>query len=320
MLAAHAHLDGDALGAMLVSAHGLRLLGKQVVLYNPDPVPRRLRFVPGATEVIRRVPPGQTFCATLVHDCSSSLLLGEHFPPRAATGQVIVIDHHEITADFGDIVIRDPRAGSAAQVALDLLFAAGLKPDGLSADLATALFVSLVEDTGWFRYPNTTAQVFGLAQLALSYGVDPWDISLRLDEQLTEASLRLRALVLQTLERHCNGKLALLSLTDEMLRAAQATPDDIGKFVNYARAVGGVEIGAQITVSDRRIYVSLRSKGQVHVGLIAKQFGGGGHRNAAGCTIAFSQTVPDTLAEAKQRLVSVCEQALNSASTEPLSL
>ena len=318
LVAAHARLDGDALGSMLVTAHGLRQLGKEVYLYNPDPVPRRLSWLPGAGEVRRKVPGGMRFAATLVHDCGARHLLGEHFPEPPVTGPLIVLDHHEIVSELGDIVLRDQNAGAAAVIAMRLLGALGISEDALPLDLATALFVSLVEDTGWFRYPNTDQEVFRLAMAARQSGVSSWEVALQLDEQLSEASLRLLTLVLPTLERHCAGQLALLTLTDQMLHEAHATMDDVGKLVNYARALRGVEVGGQITVSDDRIYVSLRGKGRVHVGELCAQFGGGGHRNAAGCTISFadSSDVPKSLAQAKATLLTACQAAL-SASPAP---
>ncbi|HMY58112.1 MAG TPA: DHHA1 domain-containing protein [Pseudomonadota bacterium] len=314
LIGAHSRLDGDALGSMLVSAHGLRQLGKEVYLYNPDPVPRRLAWLPGAQDVRRKVPGGVRFDATLIHDCGARHLLGDHFPDGKVTGPLIVLDHHEIVSDLGDVVLRDSTAGSAGVIAMRLLSELGVAENDLPTPLATALFVSLVEDTGWFRYPNSNPEVFRLAQVAIAAGVKTWEVALLLDEQLSEASLRLLALVLPTLERHCGGKLALLSLTDQMLRDAQATMDDVLKLVNYARALRGVWVGGQITVSDDRMYVSLRGKGEVHVGQLAARFGGGGHHNAAGCTIAFDdpKDVPTSLAKAKARLIAACEEVMGS--------
>ncbi len=321
LLAAHARLDGDALGAMLVSAHGLRALGKQVYLYNPEPVPRRFRFLPGASEVRRRIPGELRFDATLVHDCGARHLLGEGFPPAAVSGPLLVLDHHEVVSDFGELVLRDPTATSAGVIAWRLLAALGLREEAMSNPLATALLVSLVEDSGWFRYPGTNAEAFRLAMACSTAGVSTWDAALALDESLSEGALRLLTLVLPTLERHAEGRLALLTLTDQMLHDARAVPDDIGKLVNYARAVRGVEVGGLLTIGDDRIYVSLRGKGRVHLGEVASQFGGGGHRNAAGCTVSFAPepggaepaaTPPraDRIAAAKARLLLALDAAI----------
>ncbi len=321
LIGAHARLDGDAIGSMLVSAYGLRLLGKEVFLYNPDPVPRRFQFLPGAADIRRKLPAGLRFSAALIHDCGARHLLGDHFPAPAVTGPLIVLDHHAVVSPLGDVVLRDPGAGSAGVIAMRLLAALGVAVHDLPKELATALFVSLVEDTGWFRYPGTDAEVFALAQTAMRSGVSTWDVSLALDEQLSEASLRLLTQILPSLERHCEGKLALLTLTDQMMRDAGATMDDIGKPVHYARALKGVEVGGLITVSDDRIYVSLRGKGQVNVGALAARFGGGGHHNAAGCTIPYRDphARTDSLAEAKSQLIAAC-QAMMQPSPAPSPL
>lgn len=297
LISAHARVDGDAIGAMLVTAHGLRTLGKEVHLFNAESVPRRFQFLPGAGEIRRKLPSGLRCDAALLHDCGARHLLGETFPGPEVTGPLIVLDHHEVVSDLGDLILRDPRAASAGVIAWRLLAALGLDEAALPRELAMALFVSLVEDTGWFRYPGTDAEALRLAGACVRAGVSTWDIALALDESQSEASQRLLCQVLPSLERHCDGRLALLTLTDQMLRAAEASPDDVGKMVNYARALRGVEVGGLITVSDERIYVSLRGKGGVHLGEAAQRFGGGGHRNAAGCTIPLAPLGPQAPVE-----------------------
>jgi phosphoesterase RecJ-like protein len=329
LIGAHARVDGDALGAMLVSAHGLRALGKDVHLYNPEPVPRRFAFLPGDSEVRRRLPAGLRFDATLVHDCGARHLLGEGFPGPELSGPLIVLDHHEVVSDFGDIVLRDAGASSAGVIAWRLLSALGLREDAMPRELAMALFVSLVEDSGWFRYPGTNAETFRLGMACMNAGVSTWDVALALDESLSEGALRLLTRVLPTLERHAGGRLALLTLTDQMLHEAQAVPDDVGKLVNYARALRGVDVGALLTISDDKIYASLRGKGRVHLGQVASRFGGGGHRNAAGCTVSFAVPPPapaeataeaapvpsrgERIAAARARLVDALSEAIQQA-------
>ena len=327
LVSGHARLDGDALGAMLVTAHGLRLLGKEVHLYNEDPVPRRLQFLPGAGEVVRKLP-GLRYDARLVHDTGARHLLGDRFPGPDITGPVVVVDHHAVVSDIaefgpGSVALRDERAATAAIVSWRLLSALGISEAQLQGHraLATALLVSLVEDPGWFRYPGTDPETLRLAGLCVAAGAEPWQLALQLEESMSESSLRLLSLVLATLERHHDGRLAILSMTDGMMQAADATPDDVLKFVNYARALRGVAVGVFITAGDKQIYVSLRGKGEVDVGAIASRFGGGGHRNAAGCTIKFPPAVAagptddtaapvDRVAVAKAQLIAAVGEAL----------
>lgn len=305
---AHARLDGDALGAMLTTAAGLRALGKEVHLYNQDKVPRRLLSLPGASTVRRRLPSSLRCDATLVHDTGARHLLGEHFPPSLLTGPLIVVDHHLVADDFGAINLRDPAAASAGVVAARLLFALGLREDAMPLDMAHALFVSIVEDTGWFRYPSTNPEALRLAASCLARGVQPWAVARPLDEENPESSLRLLTLVLPTLARHCDGKLAILTLSDDLLHKAGATGEEAGKLVNYARGLRGVEVGVLLTLGDKTIYASLRSKGALDVAQVAQRFGGGGHRNAAGCTLPASPDA-ESRAAAQQRLIDALGEA-----------
>ena len=311
LVAAHARLDGDAIGSMLVTAHGLRQLGKEVYLYNPDKVPRRFAFLPGASDIRRKVHGGLRCDATLVHDCGARHLLGEQFPNSIITGPLIVLDHHTVVSELGDLTLRDPAASSAGVIAWRLLAALGLSESSMSLPVATALFTSLVEDSGWFRYPGTDGEAFRLAGACVAAGVSTWDTALHLDESHSEASLRLLVQVLPTLERHCERRLAILTLTDQHLHNAQASLEDVGKLVNYARAIAGVEVGALITVSDHRCYISLRAKGGLDVGSVSAQFGGGGHFSAAGCVIPYDPHLPDAErpAHAKAQLIAAITAA-----------
>lgn len=308
LCAAHAPVDGDALGAMLVTAHGLMALGKEVVLLSPEPIPARLGFLPGANRVLRRLPRGIRFDATLVHDTGARHLLGERFPEREVSGPLIVLDHHAVSSDFGDVGVRDASAASTGVLCWRLLAELGLREEDMSPAIATALLTSLVEDTGWFRYPCTSPEALRLAAACIAAGASPWGLALELEESNSPASLRLLRLVLGTLELHCDERLALLTLTDDMMREAGATPDDVPNLVNYARSLRGVEVGALLTHGNREIYVSLRGKGRVDVSRIAARFGGGGHHGAAGCTIAA--TDERSRAAARAALVQAVAAAL----------
>src|SRR5439155_14654637 len=128
----------------LATAHGLRALGKEAVLYNRDPAPARLRFLPGAAEVRGR--PKEPFDACLVHDCGDLRLLGDGFPPKEITGPLIVLDHHASVKPFGDLELRDSTASAVGVIVARLLYALGVP---LDKNIAECLWCSLVCDTGW---------------------------------------------------------------------------------------------------------------------------------------------------------------------------
>jgi bifunctional oligoribonuclease and PAP phosphatase NrnA len=280
LVTAHARPDGDALGSMLATWHGLRALGKDATLYNRDPAPARFAFLDGARELRNAVAPDARFDACIVHDCGDARLLGHNFPPREVTGPLVVLDHHATTRDFGDVVVRDPAAAAVGVLVARLFTRLGVT---LTRPMAEALFCSMVSDTGWFRYSSTNEEVFRLAAACVAAGAQPWAFALRADEEWPPARLRLLNLVLATLE--VRGRGALLQLTDDMLHEAGGGPELADGFVNYARGLAGVEIGAMLTVTRREVRVSLRSKGGADVGALAARFGGGGHRAAAGCAL-----------------------------------
>lgn len=283
LVTAHARPDGDALGSMLATAHGLRALGKEVVLYDQDPAPERLRVLPGAAE-ISTTPPVQPFDATVAHDCGDARLLGEHFPPPEVTGRLIVLDHHAAARPFGDVVVRDPDAAAVGVIVARLLRRLGVP---LSREIAECLWCSLVSDTGWFRYASTNLEAMQLATDCVAAGASPWKFARASEEETPLARLRLLGLVLQTLELHGEPprRVAVLTLSDDMLHKAAAAPELSEGFVNYARGIEGVEVGALLTAARHAVRVSLRSKGGLDVGAVAARFGGGGHRAAAGCTL-----------------------------------
>ncbi|HZS39009.1 MAG TPA: DHH family phosphoesterase [Polyangia bacterium] len=284
LCAAHARPDGDALGSMLATAHGLRALGKEVALYDHDLPPERLRFLPGASEVRTTVGANQRFDATFVHDCGDARLLGHRFPPREVTGPIVVLDHHASVKPFGDLVLRDSSASAVGVIVARLLRRLGVAID---RPIAESLWCSLASDTGWFRYSSTDVETMELATACVAAGAQPWKFALESEEAWPPARLRLLARVLGTLELVGDAppRAAILTLADEMLGETGASPDLADGFVNYARGLAGVEIGVLVSITRREVHVSLRSKGSADVGALAAKLGGGGHRAAAGCTL-----------------------------------
>jgi len=300
LCAAHANPDGDALGSMLATAMGLSALGKEVVMYCHDPAPARLRSLPRVGEIVTTPPTGR-FDAAFVHDCGDARLLGDRFPGKDVTGTVVVLDHHASARDFGDLVYRDPAASAVGVLVARLLRALGVE---LTKPIAEALWCSLVSDTGWFRYSSTDLETMELARACVAAGAVPWEFARSSEEEQPVARLRLLGRVLETLQLvgESPRRAAILRLDEEMLRQAGAKPELAEGFVNYARGLEGVEVGALVTQARTGVRVSLRSKGGVDVGAIAARFGGGGHRAAAGCTLplpldAAVKTLVDALAK-----------------------
>lgn len=280
LVTSHPSPDGDAIGCMCAALLLLEELGKEVAAYNPDPVPRRYRFVPGSERIATALP-GGAFDVTLVLDCADDRMFPDGLD-RALLGQVVVVDHHKTLGSLGDMVLRDPAAASVGVLLFRIIGELGVE---LSSDIAEALFCSLMSDTGSFRYQNTNPDAMRVAAALLEAGVDPWRVSSSLYEERPRRELELLSLVLPTLVVAADGLAASLTVTGEMLAATGCTPDMVDGFINYARGVQGVEVAVLFRPGPDRVRVSFRSRGTVDVSLIAEAFGGGGHHNAAGCNI-----------------------------------
>jgi phosphoesterase RecJ-like protein len=305
LLTCHLGPDGDALGSMSALAGILRAQGREVTLYNPDPAPRFLRWLPHVDRLTGKLPP-EPFDVTVVVDCGDRKLLGPTFPGPEVTGPLLVLDHHAVSRPFGDVYLCDPGAASIGVLVARLARELGWQiPD----DAATGVYVSIVSDTGSFRYANTNAEAFQLAaSLVSERGVHPWTVAQSLGEEVPLGRYRLLSSALATIQLELGGKVATMTITEDMVRKAGARWEQSEGMVNYARALEGVEVGVLFTPAREHptthVRVSMRSKGRVDAGAVCAPFGGGGHPGAAGCTVEGS------LDDARRRVLEALAQAL----------
>lgn len=316
LLTCHLLPDADAAGSMLGLAGVLRAMGKQVYLYNRDPMPAQLAFLDGIDDVHTTVPAGATFDGTLVTDTAARNLLPRNFPPSDATGPVIIIDHHLAHDDYGDIVLRDPTACATAMVVLQLARELGVTD--LNVETARPLYTAIVADTGGFRYPGTTPDTLRTAADLLETGFDPWVVASNVFENWPMSRLRLLGYAINAMETEFAGRVALLCIPPTMVERAGASERMVEGMVEYGRMLSGVEISAMLW--ERRQHadettngpvvtrISLRSSSKgVDVAALATALGGGGHRNAAGATL------PCGLREARDRVLQEAGRLLGIA-------
>lgn len=279
----HAGPDGDAAGATLGLGLALRELGKDVTFFCQTGVPYNLQFLPGLEHVVDRVPDDMTFDATAVCDVSTFARIGPGLPPKERLGTLLNIDHHVTNEDFGDINYVD--AGAAAVGVMIVRILDGLAHP-LSKDVSTALYTSVLTDTGSFRYSSANPEAFVVAGRCVAAGANPWDVSSEIYEQNPLERLELLRDVLETLKVSDDGRVATLVVTRPMLERAQGRTDLTAGFINYARSIRGVEVACLATEplagSKEPWTLSFRSRGRVNVARVAAKFEGGGHHNAAG--------------------------------------
>jgi len=280
LVASHESPDGDAIGSTLGLTLALRKMGKDVVSFNVDGVPSNLAFVPGAQSIRTSLGDDETFDVGFLLDAGELKRAG--IPMQQHCDLLINIDHHPYS-DFGDLCYLDTGASATAVLIYRLLDACNFPID---IEVANALYVGVLDDTGSFRYSSANREAFQLAGTLVECGVDPWQIASSLYESFPSTRMRLLGLVLNTLDISSCGRYASVSLLHEFLAQSGATSEESDGFVNYARAVKGVEVALFIKEQADGIYqISFRSRGNIDVGTLARQLGGGGHHNAAGARI-----------------------------------
>ncbi|HEY7790371.1 MAG TPA: bifunctional oligoribonuclease/PAP phosphatase NrnA [Vicinamibacterales bacterium] len=283
VITSHARPDGDAIGSELAMAYALRALGKTVRLVNADPVPAMLREFPGIHDVeVATTFDGDAEVA-IVMECGSLARTGVSGLERFF---VINIDHHPGNTGYGDLNWFDESAAACGELVFTLIEALGVP---FSPEIATHIYVTILTDTGAFHFSHITPRTFDICRRALDAGVDPVLVAQRVYDSNTMGRLRLLGTVLNDMETAVDGRIAILSLDPEISRRTGATAEDTEGLINVPLTVHGIVAVAFLKlVKPGELRVSFRSKGTVDVGTIARGFGGGGHLNASGCTVAMA--------------------------------
>lgn len=302
LISTHINPEGDAIGSALALNLALKDLGKEVRVLIQDPTPEGLTFLPGAGEILHQAPEKGGFDLAFALDCGEKSRLGEEFAKVKGIGKIINIDHHVSNHYFGDVNLVDPLASSTAEVIYDLLRTI---PLAMSPAVAENVYVGILTDTGSFRYSNTSPKTFAVARACLLAGVDPWKVAEKVYETQPLPRLRLLPLALATLEINGDGRVPYMVITQNMMEKSGASAALTEDFINFPRSLMGSEVALLFReLAPERYRVSLRSRGSVNVARIAEEFHGGGHPQAAGCTVEGS------LSEVKAKVLERVKAAL----------
>jgi phosphoesterase RecJ-like protein len=290
LVVTHENPDGDALGSLLAATLALRQLGKDAVMYLPGdtPLPREYAFMP-LEDLVREPPPDAAERVLLAVDCAKEDRIGDEAALSRAP-LVLDVDHHHDNTRFGDVNLIVPEASSTGEVLRDVF--AELEVE-LTPELAEPLYIALVTDTGRFQYANTTPKALRLAAELVEAGADVHAVFQQVYESVEFAKLKLLARALARAEVLEGGRIVVSHLfrTDfDEVGAAEPYSEGI---IDYLRAVQGAELAAlireQLNERAPAYKGSLRSSiDELDVSAIARQFGGGGHPQAAG----FSSNAP----------------------------
>jgi phosphoesterase RecJ-like protein len=283
LLSSHSRPDGDAIGSQLAMAYALRSLGKHVRIINRDIAPAPLLSFPGVGEIEIADRVEGEFDAAIILECSDLVRTGVTGLERYF---VINIDHHPGNTAYGSINWYDENVAACGEMVFDVIEALGVP---FTHPIATHIYLTILTDTGGFHYSPISARTFEICRRAVEAGVDPTSVARSVFDNNSLGRLRLLGGVINAMELDPTGRLAVLYLDHARAAAAGATYDDTEGLINMPLTVREIEAVAFFKQIDRDHYrVSLRSKGAIDVNDVAKRFGGGGHRNASGFTIAGS--------------------------------
>ena len=276
----HIHPDADAIGTSLGIYTLLKKEGYRVEVANATAdLPRHLDFLEGFARVKKKIDFDDSLI--IACDCGSLDRLGFEVSGRT----IVVIDHHPSNTGFGTLNLVRPEAASSSELAYRLLAPLFAIPPAT----AEAFYAALISDTRYFTTANVTAGTFETARELIALGAEPAVIAQAMLQRRSLASLRVLGRALESLRLMRSAQVAVMTVTREDLAATGARYDDLDGIVDYARSLVTVEIAILLVERRYSIKVSLRSKG-ADVMRIARAFGGGGHREAAGFEVRGVET------------------------------
>ena len=281
LISSHMSLDGDSVGSQLSFYWYLSSLGKDVVMYDHDPVPAKFQFLRNSN-LITTVNQSNVFDVLVILDCSNPGRLGWDIS-TVQVKKVINIDHHRDNTRFGSINIIETGAAATAELIYQHFIHCGLE---IPSFVAEALYAAIMTDTGGFRFSNTNSRVLKTCADLADRGTDCARVYEQIYASHSQNALLLQSRIWSTLRFYLQGKVCCMELHLSILKELGAQYSDSEGMADHTITAEGVEVGIMAKHTEQETHFSLRSKGKIDVGKIAQKIhGGGGHSSAAGCTI-----------------------------------
>jgi phosphoesterase RecJ-like protein len=283
VIASHVRPDGDAIGSQLAMAYALRALGKEARIVNRDPPPLPLLSFPGVAdiEIAERI--DDTGDAVIVMESGDLSRTGV---AGLDAGFVINIDHHVGNTMYGAVNWFDVSAAACGEMVFDLVRELRVP---LTYEIAVHVYVAILTDTGSFHYSNISPRTFDTCRQCVEAGVNPQAVARAVFDSNSLGRLKLFGAVLRGMQLDAAGQVATLTVDEQLLADCGATYDDTDGLINLPLTVKGIQAVMFFKKNGRDDWrISLRSKGNIDVNAVATQFGGGGHKNASGCSATGS--------------------------------
>ncbi|HDH96904.1 MAG TPA: bifunctional oligoribonuclease/PAP phosphatase NrnA [Proteobacteria bacterium] len=298
VIISHENPEGDALGSSLAWAMALEQNDTKTYVYNPDGVPRNLRFLPGAQRIrsdFERLDFDPE--AVFVIDCGQPMRMGDEASEKFLQHPLLInIDHHPTNPRFGRINWVEPEASSAGELIYKLIKELGRE---ITREIALNIYVAIVVDTRSFQNANTTPDAMQICcELTERFGFKPAEVAKKVFFTQSYNRLKLLGRALSGVELFADGKIAVMTITSEMMEESGTDVEDLEGFAEELRTIEGVKVGIMLREEAKgKVKISLRSDGELDVSEYIKELGGGGHRRAAGANLDGS------VDEIKKRLI-----------------
>lgn len=306
LVVSHIDPDGDALGSQLAFGEYLESLGKEVFLLRDSAIPDKYEFLPGIDKVVPAESMVDDFAVdtAVILECPNPQRVGSTMKYITEDVAVLDIDHHPDAQELGAINWFETSASSVGEMLCEYFDTTNVR---ITPTMATCLYTAILTDTGRFRFPATSERTMELAGQLITAGANPQDICDHVYYRMRPSTLRLTGLVLHDIEFHHDNRICFVTMTNDMLARSGAEKAESDGIVDFTMYGADVRAGAFFKeVNDKETKVSMRSRGGIDVSAVAAEFGGGGHRNAAGCRITGN------LEHAKSTILGKLQEALNA--------
>jgi len=283
----HISVDGDGLGSSLALGLALEKIGTSVEVWLEEDVPNVYNFLPGSKLVkvynSESNLPGEGIGTVVALDAGDLSRLGKRVEIFNNAEITINIDHHNTNDQFAQYNFVNVTSSSVGEILYQLIKMMGIEFD---TDIATCLYVAISTDTGGFRYSNTTSVTHQIAGDLLNSGVNVAEVSQEIFDTVSYEKVMLMGAAINSLELFENGRIAFITISDDVMKSTGAKEEECDGIVNIGRNIRGVEVAVMVrSRTDGEVKVNLRSNSYVDVSEIAKRYSGGGHKRAAGCTV-----------------------------------
>lgn len=325
VLSTHENSDGDGLGSETAMFEALTALNKKVEIINPTPIPEHYKFLPPVSQAItfdaqnpehqEKLRAADLFLLLDTNHLSRTRAMAPMLLSEKKEGKIKLgcVDHHLDAEDFADEMVCISSASATGELVYELLKYAEQRYERafINKTAAIGIYTAIMTDTGSFRFPKTTAFVHHIIAELIDIGADPYQIYENVYNTVSLSALKLFGLAMNSIQLAVHGKVAYVVMTQQIFKQTGTTKDDTDRMVQQIMAIKTIHVAILfVELKNGHTKVSLRSRGEFGVNMVAQQFNGGGHKNAAGCTVT---ALPN---EAVERVLSEIETLLYQQNSE----